>query len=134
MDAFEGYGKLVAGTITPQERAETIQCACPGAGACGGMYTANTMGTLTEAMGLSLPYSACTPADAKAPECAAVGAVIKHMVEIDLKPRDILTKKSLHNAIAVASCVGGSTNAVLHLLAIARAFGVDDFGTKTSKR
>ena len=66
VDAFEGYGKLVAGTITPQERAETIQCACPGAGACGGMYTANTMGTLTEAMGLSLPYSACTPADAKA--------------------------------------------------------------------
>jgi dihydroxy-acid dehydratase len=127
VDAFEGYGKLVAGTITPQERAETIQCACPGAGACGGMYTANTMGTLTEAMGLSLPYSACTPADAKAAECAAVGAVIKHMVEIDLKPRDILTKKSLHNAIAVASCVGGSTNAVLHLLAIARAFGVDDF-------
>jgi len=127
VDAFEGYGKLVAGTITPQERNEVIACACPGAGACGGMYTANTMGTLTEAMGLSLPYSACTPADAKAAECAAVGAVMANMLEKDIKPRDILTKKSLYNAIAVASCVGGSTNAVLHLLAIARAFGVDDF-------
>ena len=125
VDAFEGYGKLVAGAISPQERAETIACACPGAGACGGMYTANTMATVVEAMGMSLPYSACTPADAKGDECGRVGAAMRAMIDADRKPRDICDKRSFLNAIAVANCVGGSTNAVLHLLAMARAFAVD---------
>jgi len=125
VDAFEGYGKLVAGEITLAQREETIACACPGAGACGGMYTANTMATAIETMGLSLPYSACTPADAKAEECARVGPAMRYMLENDLKPRDIVTKRSLENAIAVVMAAGGSTNAVLHMLAIARAFEID---------
>ncbi|KAH8054839.1 hypothetical protein JL722_8790 [Aureococcus anophagefferens] len=125
VDAFEGYGKLVAGAISPQERAETIACACPGAGACGGMYTANTMATVVEAMGMSLPYSACTPADAKGDECGRVGAAMRDMIDQNRRPRDICDKRSFLNAIAVANCVGGSTNAVLHLLAMARAFAVD---------
>ena len=128
VDAFEGYGKLVAGAISADERAETIACACPGAGACGGMYTANTMATLVEAMGLSLPYSASTPAEEKGDECDAVGRAVRRMVDLDLKPRDIVSRGSFLNAVAVANCVGGSTNAVLHLLAMARAFGYDDFG------
>jgi len=131
VDAFEGYGKLVSGKMSQEDYDDVVRHACPGAGACGGMYTANTMATIVEAMGLSLPGSASTPADVKADECSRVGAVMRRLLETDLKPRDLVTKESLENAIAVANATGGSTNAVLHLLAIARAFELpldyDDF-------
>ncbi|KAJ8605377.1 hypothetical protein CTAYLR_002383 [Chrysophaeum taylorii] len=125
VDAFEGYGKVIAGTISSEERAQLISRACPGAGACGGMFTANTMAAAIEAMGLSLPSSSSTPADAKDEECDRVGETMLRLLRDDLKPRDIVTKGALENAIAVVMCSGGSTNAVLHLLAIARAFDID---------
>jgi dihydroxy-acid dehydratase len=104
-----------------------IQNACPGAGACGGMYTANTMSSAIEAMGMSLPYSSSTPATAteKLNECQEVSQYIKILLEKDIKPKDIVTKKSLENAVRVAVALGGSTNAVLHILAIAKTAGVD---------
>jgi dihydroxy-acid dehydratase len=133
ISAFQSYGEYLAGTITDEQRLDIVRHACPGAGACGGMYTANTMAVAIEALGLSLPYSSSLPADdpAKADECRRAGAAVRALLERDLKPRDILTRKSFENAMCMIMAVGGSTNAVLHLLAIAKAAGValalDDF-------
>jgi dihydroxy-acid dehydratase len=126
ISAFQSYGEYLAGTITDEQRLDIVQHACPGAGACGGMYTANTMAVAIEALGLSLPYSSSTPAEdpAKAEECRRAPAAIRTLLERDLKPLDILTPKSFENAMVLVMAVGGSTNAVLHLLAIARTAGV----------
>ena len=123
ISAFQSYGEYLAGVITDQQRLDIVRHACPGAGACGGMYTANTMAVAIEALGLSLPYSSSLPAEdpGKADECRRAGAAVRALLERDLKPLDILTKKSFENALAMVMAVGGSTNAVLHLLAIAKA-------------
>ncbi|PRX54709.1 dihydroxy-acid dehydratase [Flagellimonas meridianipacifica] len=133
VSAFEAWGEKVAGTMNEQEYKSVIQNACPGAGACGGMYTANTMASAIEALGMSLPYSSSNPAvgDKKTEDAIAAGKALKHLLEKDLKPSDIITKKSLENAVRLIVILGGSTNAVLHFLAIAKAadieFGLDDF-------
>jgi dihydroxy-acid dehydratase len=119
---FEAHGKKYAGEITAEEVQAIIRNACPGAGACGGMYTANTMSSAIEALGLSLPYSASNPAvgEAKEKECASIGPAMRLLLEKDLKPLDLLTRESFENALRLVVVLGGSTNAVLHLLAIAR--------------
>ena len=133
ISAFQSYGEYIAGVITDEQRLDIVKHACPGAGACGGMYTANTMATAIEALGLSLPYSSSNPAEdpTKADECRRAGDAIRLLLERDLKPRDIVTKKSFENALVIIMAVGGSTNAVLHLIAMARAANVplelDDF-------
>ena len=133
ISAFQSYGEYLAGNIDDTERQEIVRHSCPGAGACGGMYTANTMASAIEALGMSLPYSSSTPAEdpLKLAECVAAGAAIKNLLELDIKPRDIMTRAAFENAMVLVSALGGSTNAVLHLLAIARAVGVplsiDDF-------
>ena len=133
ISAFQSYGEYIAGVITDEQRIEIVKHACPGAGACGGMYTANTMAVAIEALGLSLPYSSSLPAEdpGKADECRRAGAAARLLLERDLKPRDILTREAFENALTMVMAVGGSTNAVLHLIAIARAAGVtlglDDF-------
>ena len=133
VSAFQSYGEYIAGKITEETRREIVQHACPGAGACGGMYTANTMASAIEAMGMSLPYSSSTPAvdPLKLDECFRSGAAIRNLLEKDIKPRDIMTRTAFENAMAVVIALGGSTNAVLHLLAMARAVDValdiDDF-------
>ncbi len=127
VSAFQSYGSFLAGSITENVRREIIASSCPGAGACGGMYTANTMASAIEALGMSLPYSSSTPAveDGKINECLSVGKAIKILLEKDIKPSDIMTKKSFENAITTVVTLGGSTNAVLHLIAMARAIDVD---------
>ncbi|MEP1304489.1 MAG: dihydroxy-acid dehydratase [Balneola sp.] len=127
VSAFEAWGQKVAGNIDTQEFKDIIEHACPGAGACGGMYTANTMSSAIEAMGLSLPYNSSNPATSsiKVIECEDVGKHLLTLLERDIKPRDILTKKSLENAFKVVTVLGGSTNAVLHLLAIAKAASIE---------
>ena len=133
ISAFQSYGEFLSGNITERERSQIVRNACPGAGACGGMYTANTMASAIEVMGMTLPYSASTPAEdaAKLDECYRAGFAIKNLLELDLKPRDIITREALENAMVLVTVLGGSTTAVLHLLAIARAVGVplsiDDF-------
>ena len=133
ISAFQSYGEYIAGTITDQQRLDIVMHACPGAGACGGMYTANTMATAIEALGLSLPYSSSTPAEdsGKRDECHRAGAAVYALLEKDLKPRDIVTRESFENALVLVMAVGGSTNAVLHLLAMAKAADItltlDDF-------
>ena len=133
ISAFQSYGAYLAGTINDARREEIVRHACPGAGACGGMYTANTMASAIEAMGLSLPYSSSTPAvdPLKIEECVRAGAAIRLLLERDIKPRDIMTRAAFENAMVVVTVLGGSTNAVLHLLAMARAADVplslDDF-------
>jgi len=133
VSAFEAWGEKVAGTIDEQEYKSVIHKACPGAGACGGMYTANTMASAIEALGMALPYNSSNPAVSqdKQDECMAVGAALKNVLEKDLKPRDIVTRKALENAMRLIAVLGGSTNAVLHLLAIAKAadipLTIDDF-------
>ncbi|APH04691.1 dihydroxy-acid dehydratase [Bacillus weihaiensis] len=127
VSVFEGVGQFNAGKID-QEELNKIEChACPGAGSCGGMYTANTMASAIEAMGMSLPYSSSNPAesDEKFQDCYAAGEAVYNLVERGIKPRDIMTKKAFENAITVVYALGGSTNAVLHLLAIAHAADVD---------
>ncbi|KAG1808342.1 dihydroxy-acid and 6-phosphogluconate dehydratase [Suillus variegatus] len=130
-DAFESYGAYAVGLINDEERFDVVRHSCPGAGACGGM--ANTMSSALEVLGMSLPYSSSTPAmyPEKAQECFKVAKYMKRLLELDLKPRDILTRQSFLNAITIVNVLGGSTNAVLHLLAIARAADVpltiDDF-------
>ncbi|MEI6411848.1 MAG: dihydroxy-acid dehydratase [Bacteroidota bacterium] len=126
VSAFEALGERYAGTITPEDFRAVIKHSCPGPGACGGMYTANTMSSAIEALGLSLPYSASNPAVGadKQRECAAVGDAIRLLLELDLKPLDILSRESLENALRVVTVLGGSTNAVLHLLAIARTANI----------
>ncbi|KAL3663639.1 hypothetical protein V7S43_011525 [Phytophthora oleae] len=123
VSAFQAYGEYIAGRITEEERHDIIRNACPGAGACGGMYTANTMATAIETLGLSLPFSSSFPADSpeKQNECLDAGEAIKVLLEKDIKPLDILSRESFENAITVTMALGGSTNAVLHLIAIARA-------------
>lgn len=127
VSAFEAWGKKVAGTISEREFKNVIHKACPGPGACGGMYTANTMASAIEAMGLALPYNASNPAEGgyKEQECEAVGKALRNLMEIDLKPKDILTKKAMENAFKLVTVLGGSTNAVLHFLAIAKAAEID---------
>ena len=127
VSAFEAWGEKVSGLINEAEYKEVIQNACPGAGACGGMYTANTMASAIEVMGLALPFNSSNPAvsSEKMVECVAAGKAMKLLIEKDIKPKDIVTKKSLENAIRLVTVLGGSTNAVLHFLAIARAAEVD---------
>ena len=126
VSAFEAWGEKVAGTINEAQFKEVIHNACPGAGACGGMYTANTMASAIEVLGLSLPYNSSNPAVSpeKIDECVAAGKAMRLLIEKDIKPKDIVTKKSLENAIKLVTVLGGSTNAVLHFLAIARAADV----------
>ncbi|KAI0731414.1 dihydroxy-acid dehydratase [Earliella scabrosa] len=126
-DPWESYGAYAMGKISEEERLDVIRHACPGPGACGGTLRANTMSTALEVLGLSLPYSASTPAiySEKVQECFKAAKYLKRLLELDLKPRGILTRQSFLNAIAVVNVVGGSTNAVLHLLAMARAADVD---------
>ncbi len=127
VSAFQCYGQYIAGQITDEERQEIVQKACPGAGACGGMYTANTMATAIEALGMSLPYSASAPAEnpEKLDECRRAGAAILTLLEKDIKPRDIMTRTAFENAMVTVMALGGSTNAVLHLIAMARSVEID---------
>ena len=133
ISAFQSYGEFLSGKIDENRRREIIRHACPGAGACGGMYTANTMASAIEVLGMSLPYSSSTPAEdpMKLDECFRAGAAIRNLLELDLKPRDIMTRPAFENAMVLITTMGGSTNAVLHLIAMARAVGVeltlDDF-------
>ena len=127
VSAFEAWGEKVAGVIDEKEYKEVIRNACPGAGACGGMYTANTMASAIEVLGMALPYNSSNPAvsDQKIEECKALGPAMKNLLEKDIKPLDIVTKKSLENALRLITVLGGSTNAVLHFLAIAKAADID---------
>jgi dihydroxy-acid dehydratase len=127
VSAFEAFGKRIQGTISDEDYDGVIRNACPGKGACGGMYTANTMSSAIEAMGMSLPYSSSHPANSpeKLRECQEVNKYMQIILEKDLKPKDIITRKSIENAVRVVIALGGSTNAVLHILAIARTAGVD---------
>jgi dihydroxy-acid dehydratase len=127
VSAFQSYGEWVAGRIDEATRGEIVRFSCPGPGACGGMYTANTMASAIEALGMTLPGSSSTPAEdpAKADECRRAGAAIRRLLELDLRPREIMTREAFENAIALVSALGGSTNAVLHLIAMARAVDVD---------
>ncbi|OIQ31115.1 MAG: dihydroxy-acid dehydratase [Crocinitomix sp. MedPE-SWsnd] len=133
VSAFEAHGQKVAGKITDDEFEAVVEKACPGAGACGGMYTANTMAAAIEALGMSLPYNSSNPAlsDTKKIECVRAGQQVNELLKMDLKPSDIITKKSLENAVTLVVALGGSTNAVLHFLAIAKTaeidFTLDDF-------
>ena len=133
ISAFQSYGEFISGNIDDNKRSDIVKKSCPGAGACGGMYTANTMASAIEVMGMSLPYSSSTPAVdlAKQEECFNAGEAIKHLLEKDIKPRDIMTRDAFENAMVLVTILGGSTNAVLHLLAMARAVNVeltiDDF-------
>ena len=139
ISAFEALGKKIAGTLNEGDFKEIVKRSCPGAGACGGMYTANTMASAIEAMGMSLPYSSSNPAlsEDKKKEWAAAGKYIRLLIEKDIKPRDIMTRKAFENAITIIMVLGGSTNAVLHLLAMARSVGVpltqDDFQAISDK-
>jgi dihydroxy-acid dehydratase len=139
VSAFEALGKKVAGAISDEDYKGVIKNACPGAGACGGMYTANTMASAIEALGMSLPYSSSAPAtsDKKKQECFTVGEAIKNLLSGDIKPSDIITYESITNAVRVAMILGGSTNLILHFLAIAKAAGVKytlkDFQTLSDK-
>jgi dihydroxy-acid dehydratase len=127
VSCFEAYGKKVKGTIDAEEYEQIIKKSCPGPGACGGMYTANTMSSAIEALGLSLPYSSSSPAvsDEKKEECFSIGKYMRMLLEKDLKPKDILTRESFENALVIITVLGGSTNAVLHLLAIAKAANIN---------
>ena len=133
VSAFEALGQKIAGNITPEDFMGVVKNACPGAGACGGIYTANTMAAATEALGMSLPYSSSNPAtsEEKKAECVAAGKAIKVLLEKDIKPSDIMTREAFENAVSVVMVLGGSTNAVLHLIAMAKSIGVpltqDDF-------
>ncbi len=126
ISAFQSYGEFIAGKLDESARQDIVQHACPGAGACGGMYTANTMASAIEALGMSLPYSSSTPAvdPGKLEECRKAGAAIQNLLEKDLKPRDIMTRAAFENAMVIVMALGGSTNAVLHLIAMARAVDV----------
>src|SRR5215510_14351562 len=139
ISSFEALGKKIAGQLDDEDFQGIVRNSCPGAGACGGMYTANTMASAIEALGMSLPYSSSNPAlsEDKQKECAAAGKAIRLLLEKDIKPSDIMTKKAFQNAITVIMVLGGSTNAVLHLIAMAKSVGVpltqDDFQTISNK-
>ncbi|MDD2820840.1 MAG: dihydroxy-acid dehydratase [Flavobacterium sp.] len=127
VSAFEALGKKIKNTITPEDFKGVIKNACPGAGACGGMYTANTMSSAIEALGMSLPYSSSNPAlsPEKKQECVDAGKAIRILLEKDIKPRDIMTRKAFENAITMVAVLGGSTNAVMHLIAMAHSVGIE---------
>jgi dihydroxy-acid dehydratase len=133
ISAFQSYGQFITHTISEEQRQSIVRHSCPGAGACGGMYTANTMASAIETLGMSLPYSSSTPAEdpLKLDECFRAGAAILNLLQLDLKPRDIMTREAFENAIVMVAALGGSTNAVLHLIAMARAvdvpLSIDDF-------
>ena len=133
VSAFQSYGEYIAGRIDEDERMDIVRNACPGAGACGGMYTANTMASAIEALGMSLPYSSSTPAldSNKAKECREAGRALLNLLERELLPTQIMTREAFENAMVIVSALGGSTNAVLHLIAMAKAVDVeltiDDF-------
>ncbi len=133
VSAAQCYGQLLSGEIDDEQRQQIVRHACPGAGACGGMYTANTMASAIEALGMSLPYSASTPAEdpQKQQECVAAGAAILGLLEDNIRPSDVMTRDAFENAMVVVMALGGSTNSVLHLIAMARSVGVeltiDDF-------
>ena len=126
VSAFEAHGQKIAGQITQEDFKAVVRKACPGAGACGGMYTANTMASAIEMMGMSLPYNSSNPATSpdKLAECERLGKAIRHLLVNDIKPRDILTKEAFENAITLITVLGGSTNAVLHLIAMAKSVDV----------
>ncbi|KAM5356578.1 hypothetical protein ACJ41O_003224 [Fusarium nematophilum] len=126
VSAFQAYGQYITGEITEEERFDIIRHACPGGGACGGMYTANTMATAIETLGLTLPGSSSSPAEdpSKKAECESVGPAIRNILKEDIRPRDILTRQAFENAMIVTTILGGSTNAVLHLIAIADSVGI----------
>jgi dihydroxy-acid dehydratase len=126
VSAFQSYGEFLAGNIDEAERCDIVRHSVPGAGACGGMYTANTMASAVEMLGMSLPYSSSTPAEdpLKLDECFRAGAAIRHLLENDIKPRDIMTRQAFENAMVLVTVLGGSTNAVLHLIAMARSVDV----------
>ncbi|HEY1115534.1 MAG TPA: dihydroxy-acid dehydratase [Chitinophagaceae bacterium] len=133
VSAFEALGQKLAGTISEEDFKCIVKGSCPGAGACGGMYTANTMASAIEALGMSLPYSSSNPAlsEEKRKECLEAGAAMRNLLEKDIKPKDIMTRKAFENAMVVIMVLGGSTNAVLHLIAMAKSVDVpltqDDF-------
>jgi dihydroxy-acid dehydratase len=133
VSAFQSYGEYIAENIDEETRQDIVRHACPGPGACGGMYTANTMASAIEALGMSLPYSSSTPAEdpRKQAECLAAGAAVRHLLEQEIRPRDVMTREAFENAMVVVTALGGSTNAVLHLIAMARsvevALALDDF-------
>lgn len=133
VSAFQSYGEYLSGNISEEQRRKIVQCSCPGPGACGGMYTANTMASAIEAMGMALPYSSSRPAVSpdKKDECKMAGATIRTLLEKDIKPSDIMVREAFENAMTLVTVLGGSTNAVLHLIAMARAVNVplspDDF-------
>src|SRR6059058_4589486 len=139
VSAFEALGQKIAGKISEEDFRCVVKASCPGAGACGGMYTANTMAAAIEALGMSLPYSSSNPAtsEEKKRECFEAGNAIKILLEKDIKPKDIMTRKAFENAITVIMALGGSTNAVLHLIAMARSVDVpltqDDFQAISDK-
>jgi len=139
ISAFQSYGEFLSGKIDEKRRQEIVRHACPGAGACGGMYTANTMASAIEVLGMSLPYSSSTPAEdpLKLDECFRAGAAMRNLLELDLKPRDIMTRPAFENAMVLMTTLGGSTNAVLHLIAMARSVGVeltiDDFQSVSNR-
>lgn len=139
VSAFEALGQKLAGELDEADFKGIIQHACPGAGACGGMYTANTMASAIEALGMSLPYSSSNPAlsPEKKQECVDAGKAVLHLLEKDIKPSDIMTRKAFENAITIIMVLGGSTNAVLHMIAMAKSVGVevtqDDFQTISDK-
>lgn len=139
VSAFQSYGEYIAGRINEDERMDIVRNACPGAGACGGMYTANTMASAIEALGMSLPYSSSTPAldSGKAQECRAAGVALLNLLEQELLPTQIMTRDAFENAMVIVSVLGGSTNAVLHLIAMAKAVDVDltidDFQTVSDR-
>jgi dihydroxy-acid dehydratase len=126
VSAFQSYGQFIAGHISEEERKDIIRHACPGPGACGGMYTANTMAVAIETLGMSLPFSSSYPAESpeKLDECLRVGLAIKKVMELGLTPKMIMTKKSFENALIMVMALGGSTNAVLHLIAMARSLDI----------
>ncbi len=139
VSAFECYGQFIAGNASEKELSDVLHHACPGQGACGGMYTANTMASAIESLGMSLPYSSSSPAtsEEKISECKNAGKAILNLLEKDIKPRDIMTRKAFLNAITVVIALGGSTNAVLHLIAMAKSVGVkltvDNFQTISNR-
>jgi dihydroxy-acid dehydratase len=139
VSAFQSYGEYLAGRIDEDRRRAIVRRSCPGAGACGGMYTANTMASAIEAMGMALPFSASRPAESeeKRDECRRAGRAIRRLLEADIKPRDIMTRQAFENAMVVITVLGGSTNAVLHLIAMARAarvpLGLEDFQTVSDR-
>ena len=139
VSAFQAYGEYISGTITEEERFDIIRNACPGGGACGGMYTANTMASAIETLGMTLPGSSSYPAEhpLKQAECANVGSAIRNLLKEDIRPSDIMTRQAFENAMILVTILGGSTNAVLHLIAIADSVGInltiDDFQAVTDR-